>query len=330
MAGSQLKLDGDVITLWVAHVGLQSLANAGPTSRLKVLQVERPSRGSSVKGAANNSGGSLQTKSHKVEVTSGTATLLLWRTGPSALAQEATSGASHKLDLMLLVENLAQCGGISIDELLLWDERMHQARAVEQARLDVAQVKKGDCLAEGNFPALTFASAQVTDLAMEYLIFGSSRVTAGLEAIGVLTGTIGGFLYSPPATLRDMPGDTLHLHLALTDIHNRSLMEIRRRVFSLAEAARLRVTVGANAVVSLCGDQGGGWIVAPGSVFILSCSRLVQLYRCAKSGPAPVKLETAAQVVTLANKAFRRLVINTGEATFLVTDNAKTIAFYIH
>ena len=351
LPGSQLKLDGDRIALWVGHVGLPSsslaiAAAAGPTCPLEVLKVERPTRGTmTVKGKGGNS------RSHKVEVTNGTATLLLWRTGPSAQAQELSERglATSPTDLLVVVENLAETGaGIAIDELFLWDERMAQAKAkVEAARLDVAQQKKGDCHAEGNFPALTFASAQLgdLDLALEYLIFGSGRLTAGLVAIGVLTGATVGFLHSPPVTTlgKDVSPTTttssssgencLHLHLALSDIHNRSLMELRRRLFGLPETERLRVTVGARAVVNLCGDEGGGWIVAPGSVLTLSCARLVQLYRCAKSaanGAAPVRLETATQAVTLEDPGSRRLAINSGEATFLLTDSGKTIAFYIH
>lgn len=336
--GSQLKLDGDRTTLWIGHVGVakSTTQTPSPTCPLKVTKVERPQKAKSVtvKSEKVNTT-SEETKTHNILVSSGTATLLLWRTGPSSqiCKDMNTERSALQIDVMLVVEDLHQCGGISIDELLLWDERMHQAEK-QADRVDVAQAKKTDSLAEGNFPTLSFANAQVTDFAMEYLIFGSSRVTAGLMTIGVLMGTISGFLHSPPVTLKDIPGDCLHLHMALTDIHNRSLMEVRRKVFHLPDGQRLRVSVGSNALVNLCGDQGGGWMVAPGSVLTLSCARLLQVYRCAKSDKnasgAPVRLDTATQVLTLKEKGARRLVINTGEATFLITDNAKTVAFYIH
>lgn len=338
-SGSQLKLDADRVTLWIGHVGVgKSTLRTGspsPTCPLEVIKVERPQKAKAVSEKSEKVDKTSEgTKTQMVNVSSGTATLLLWRTGPSSqLSRDMNTEAFDRgalIDIMLVVEDLSQCGGISIDDILLWDERMHQAKK-QADRVDVAQVKKTDCLAEGNFPALSFASAQVNDFAMEYLIFGSSRTTAGLITIGVLMGTLSGFLHSPPVTLKDIPGDCLHLHLALTDIHNRSLMELRRKIFYLSDASRLRVSVGSNAVVNLCGDQGGGWIVAPGSVLTLSCTRLLQVYRCAKSTDgAPVNLQTATQIVTLKEKGARRLVINTGEATFLITDNAKTVAFYIH
>lgn len=331
-SGSQLKLDADRITLWIGHVGLakSTTQTPSPTCPLEVTKVERPQKTKSVSEKSEKT--KDETKRHNILVNSGTATLLLWRTGPSSQFSKDmnTDRSASQMDVMLVVEDLRQCGGISIDELLLWDERMEQAKK-QADRVDVAQTKKSDCLSEGIFPALAFASAQVSDFAMEYLIFGSSRLTAGLITVGVLTGTVAGFLHSPPVTLKDIPGDCLHLHLALTDIHNRSLAEVRKKVFHLPDGQRLRVSVGSNAVVNVCGDQGGGWIVAPGSVLTLSCARLLQLYRCAKSASgAPVKLDTATQVVALKEKEARRLVINTGEATFLITDNAKTVAFYIH
>ena len=89
--------------------------------------------------------------------------------------------------------------------------------------------------------------------------------------------------------------------------------------------------MGPKAVVNLCGDLGGGYILGGGCRLTLTPARLLRLTGGAtRNGQGPPTLDPSVRVQDVSAHVGNTMSIDAGEATFLITDGAKSLAFYVH
>ena len=130
------------------------------------------------------------------------------------------------------------------------------------------------------------------------------------------------------------------LHFGLMDCANMTMMSHRRKVFNGSNDTRgsqlLIIIVGWNVKANLCGDLGGGFMLGSGSTLTLACNRLLRITGCSTNEDggsnvaASQSVLASGRVQDVTTESEHQLAIYSGEITLLVTDGAKSLAYYIH
>ena len=256
---------------------------------------------------------------HKLDVSSGLVTLFLGRVWTTDYQVPITSNTPNQLDLVQILQEERK-----VEDIINFGSRLDQVDYETKTR----QTKSIDYSYDGTFLVASIEFSEMNIFPLEYLLLIYQQHSVSMIAIGTLFGQLNGLINTPAAVLNGLSvlsSPNLLLHLALVDCNDYALMTLRRKVLSTSNIITIEVAPKAN----LFGDLGNGYLIGPNSRITLAQPiRLLKVTKCTQNDLGQPDLATGI-VKDVTGQMKNKLVVNSGEATFLVTDQAKSFAFYL-